>query len=124
MIEIFRTPEERFGVWKDFPFSPHYIEWEGIRMHYLDEGELGNPVMLLLHGMPTSCFLYRRMIPGLVKAGYRCIAPDYIGFGKSDKVLDDGWYSIENSPSASACGSACWISVVSINSSRSSLENR
>ncbi|GIS70279.1 MAG: hypothetical protein CM1200mP9_11000 [Gammaproteobacteria bacterium] len=64
-------------------------------MHYVDEGPVDGHVMLLLHGMPTSSYLYRRMIPDLVGAGYRCIAPDHIGFGKSDKVLDDAWYSIE-----------------------------
>ncbi len=93
-MEIFRTPEERFSLWKDYPFAPHYLEWEGLRMHYVDEGADDRPVMLLLHGMPTSSYLYRRMIPPLVEAGYRCVAPDHIGFGKSDKVLDDDWYSI------------------------------
>ena len=92
MPEIFRTPEARFSDWKDYPFSPNYLEWEGLRMHYVDAGAPDRPVMLLLHGMPTSSYLYRRMIPPLVEAGYRCVAPDHIGFGKSDKVLDDGWY--------------------------------
>ncbi|MEE2703208.1 MAG: alpha/beta fold hydrolase [Myxococcota bacterium] len=102
MPEIFRTPEARFSDWKDYPFSPNYLEWEGLRMHYVDEGAPDRPVMLLLHGMPTSSYLYRRMIPPLVEAGYRCVAPDHIGFGKSDKVLDDGWYSIERHSQACA----------------------
>ena len=95
MIEIYRTPEERFSCWKQYPYEPHYLEWRGMRMHYVDEGPVDGHVMLLLHGMPTSSYLYRRMIPDLVDAGYRCIAPDHVGFGKSDKVLDDAWYSIE-----------------------------
>ncbi|MCP4005804.1 MAG: alpha/beta fold hydrolase [bacterium] len=105
MPESFRTPEERFDVLKDYPFESHYLEWEGLRMHYLDEGRVdegradeGNdprPVALLVHGMPTWSYLYRRMIGPLVEAGFRCVAPDHIGFGKSDKVLDDDWYSIE-----------------------------
>lgn len=102
MPEVFRTPEERFNAWKDYPFSPQYLEWEGLRMHYLDEGSAEAPVMLLLHGMPTSSYLYRRMIPQLVEAGYRCVVPDHIGFGKSDKVLDDSWYSIEKHSQACA----------------------
>jgi len=94
-MDIFRTPEHRFDAWIDFPFEPRFIEWQGLRMHYVDEGPADGPVMLMCHGMPTSSYLYRRMIPPLVAAGYRCIAPDYIGFGKSDKVRDDAWYSIE-----------------------------
>jgi haloalkane dehalogenase len=61
----------------------------------VDEGPKDGHVMLMLHGMPTSSYLYRRMIPPLVDAGFRCVAPDHIGFGKSDKVLDDSWYTIE-----------------------------
>jgi len=95
MIQVFRTPEERFEAWLDYPFQARYHTWEGLRMHYLDEGPRDGAVVLLVHGMPTSSYLYRHMIPPLVAAGYRCIAPDHLGFGKSDKVLDDGWYSIE-----------------------------
>jgi len=98
-MDVFRTPDERFAAWSDFPFEPRYIdvsdgEGGSLRMHYVDEGPRDGHVMLMLHGMPTSSFLYRRMIPPLVAAGYRCIAPDHIGFGKSDKVLDDAWYTI------------------------------
>jgi pimeloyl-ACP methyl ester carboxylesterase len=95
MPEICRTPDERFVGLPDYPFAPHFLEWEGLRMHYLDEGGDERPVLLMLHGMPTWSFLYRRMVPPLVEAGYRCVAPDHIGFGRSDKVLDDTWYSIE-----------------------------
>ncbi|MDJ0788984.1 MAG: haloalkane dehalogenase [Myxococcota bacterium] len=95
MPDVFRTPESRFASLKEYPFTPRYLEWEGLRMHHVDEGPRDAPVALLLHGMPTWSYLYRRMIPGLTAAGFRCVAPDYVGFGKSDKVTDDGWYSIE-----------------------------
>jgi haloalkane dehalogenase len=106
MPDVFRTPEERFAVLRDYPFSPNYIEWEGLRMHFVDEAPAGAgldaPVILMTHGMPTSSYLYRRMIPPLTRAGFRCVAPDHIGFGKSDKVLDDDWYSIERHSQACA----------------------
>jgi haloalkane dehalogenase len=63
-------------------------------MHYVDEGPADAPVALMLHGMPTWSYLYRSMIPPMLAAGYRCIAPDHIGFGRSDKVTDPGWYDI------------------------------
>jgi len=85
---VFRTPDERFQNLPDFPFAPHYAEVSGYRMHYLDEGPANGDVILLLHGEPTWCFLYRKMIPDLVKAGHRCIVPDLIGFGRSDKPAD------------------------------------
>jgi haloalkane dehalogenase len=88
-----RTPEERFANLPDYPFAAHYFEWQGLRMHYLDEGS--GPPIVLLHGQPTYSYLYRKFIPPLVAAGFRCIAPDYIGFGKSDKVVDDNWYSVQ-----------------------------
>lgn len=98
-MDIFRTPDERFQLLPGFSFSPHYAELslggERLRMHYLDEGTGESGTVLLAHGMPTWSYLYRRMIPPLVAAGFRCIAPDHIGFGKSDKVLDDAWYTIE-----------------------------
>jgi haloalkane dehalogenase len=95
MPTVFRTPESRFEALKEYPFAPHHLEWSDLRIHYVDEGPRRAPVMLLLHGMPTWSYLYRRMIPGLVEGGFRCVAPDYVGFGKSDKVLEDDWYSIE-----------------------------
>lgn len=98
-MNIFRTPEERFAGLPEFPFKPNYhevtVDDARLRMHYLDEGAGASGVVLLVHGMPTWSYLYRRMIPPLVEAGYRCIAADHIGFGKSDKVLEDDWYSIE-----------------------------
>jgi len=92
-MNVLRTPEDRFAFLPDYPFTPQYHIWQGLRMHYVDEGS-GAPV-LLLHGEPTWSYLYRKMIPLLTAAGYRAIAPDYIGFVKSDKVEDDNWYVIE-----------------------------
>ena len=90
-----RTPDERFAGLPDFPFAPHYLDFEGARMHYLDEGPRGGEVVLMLHGEPTWCLLYRRMIPPLVAAGYRVVAPDWIGFGRSEKYLRLEDYSYE-----------------------------
>ena len=92
-MSVSRTPDSRFAGLADYPFAPHYQHWRGLRMHYVDEGA-GRPV-LLLHGEPTWSYMYRDVMPPLVHAGYRCVAPDLVGFGKSDKVLDDGWYVIE-----------------------------
>lgn len=91
-MEAYRTPDERFEGLPDFPFAPNYVEQEGLRLHYLDEGE-GDPV-LLLHGEPTWSFLYRKLIPPLTGVA-RCVAPDYFGFGRSDKPTDRGWYSYD-----------------------------
>lgn len=95
-MDAFRTPDERFEDLPDFPFDPHYFELggelEGLRMHYVDEGE-GKPI-LLLHGEPTWAYLYRKMIPSLSQ-GARVIAPDLIGFGRSDKPTERAWYSYE-----------------------------
>ncbi len=90
-----RTPDERFAALPDFPFQPHYLDFEGARMHYLDEGPHAGQVILCLHGEPTWCFLYRRMIQPLAAAGYRVVAPDWIGFGRSDKFLRIEDYSYE-----------------------------
>jgi len=89
-----RTPDEQFANLADFPYAPHYLDVDGLRMHYVDEGPADAPVALLLHGMPTWSYLYRSMIPALTAAGYRCVAPDHIGFGRSDKVTEPGWYDI------------------------------
>ncbi len=93
-MNVLRTPDSNFDEIADFPYEPHFLDIDGVRMHYVDEGDRGAPVALLMHGMPTWSYLYRRMIPGLVAAGYRCIAPDHIGFGRSDKVTDPAWYDI------------------------------
>jgi haloalkane dehalogenase len=94
MTEFVRTDEAHFRDLADFPYEPNYHRWQDLRMHYLDEGPRDGPVALLLHGMPTWSFLYRHMIPGLVAGGYRCIAPDHLGFGRSDKPTDIHWYTI------------------------------
>ncbi|MDP6377385.1 MAG: alpha/beta fold hydrolase [Pseudomonadales bacterium] len=94
MTDFIRTPEANFEGLKDFSFQPHYHEWQDLCMHYLDEGPADAPVMLLLHGMPTWSYLYRDIIPLFVEAGYRCIAPDHMGFGRSDKPIDIHWYTI------------------------------
>lgn len=84
-MNVLRTPDKYFENLPDYPFAAHYAEVDNIRMHYVDEGPRDGEVVLLLHGEPSWSFLYRHMIPDLVAAGYRCIAPDLIGFGKSDK---------------------------------------
>jgi haloalkane dehalogenase len=88
----YRTPDERFDGLPGWDFEPRYLEQDGLRMHYVDEGE-GDPV-LLLHGEPTWAYLYRKVIPRLTTA-HRCIAPDYFGFGRSDKPTEPGWYSYD-----------------------------
>jgi haloalkane dehalogenase len=92
VVVVFRTPDERFENLPGFAFEPYYVEQNHLRLHYLDEGE-GTPI-LLLHGEPTWSFLYRKMIPTLAGVG-RCIAPDYFGFGRSDKPTERGWYSYD-----------------------------
>jgi haloalkane dehalogenase len=93
-VPFVRTPDTNFEGLADFPFEPNHLDVDGLRMHYVDEGPRGGPVALLLHGMPTWSYLYRRMIPVLRDAGYRCVAPDHVGFGRSDKVTDPAWYGI------------------------------
>jgi haloalkane dehalogenase len=89
-----RTPDSNFSELENFPYTPNYFDIDGVRMHFVDEGPKDAPVALLMHGMPTWSYLYRNMIPHLRAAGYRCVAPDHIGFGRSDKVTDPQWYNI------------------------------
>ncbi len=91
--DVFRTPDERFEGLPEFPFEPHYREVDGLQLAHLDEGE-GRPVVFF-HGEPTWSYLWRKVIPPVRDAGYRCIAPDYAGFGRSDKPTDLGWYSYD-----------------------------
>jgi haloalkane dehalogenase len=89
-MTVLRTPDERFAALPDFPFEPHYSMIDGgtlgpLRLHYLDEGPRDAPVVLMMHGEPSWCYLYRKMIPPVIAAGYRVLAPDLIGFGRSDK---------------------------------------
>ena len=95
-MEILRTPEEQFASLPDFPFEPHYVELdEGLRVHHLDEGPSDAAPVLLMHGEPSWSFLYRKVVPGLVAADYRCVAPDLVGFGRSDKPAEQEDHSYE-----------------------------
>jgi len=93
MADAFRTPEERFGDLPDFPWEPRYLDWDGLRLARIDEGE-GSPIVLF-HGEPTWSLLWRKVIPPLLEAGHRCIAPDLPGFGRSDKPTDFDWYTYD-----------------------------
>ncbi|MCY4179995.1 MAG: haloalkane dehalogenase [Litoreibacter sp.] len=98
MTKALRTPDARFEALSDYPFDPHYVEdllgYEGLRGHYVDEGDPNaEEVFLCLHGEPSWSYIYRKMIPVFVGAGARVIAPDWLGFGKSDKPVDDEAYS-------------------------------
>lgn len=90
---VLRTPDDRFADLPGFPFSPRYAETGSLRMHYVDEGEKDAQPVLMLHGEPTWSYLYRRMIPVFTGAGYRAVAPDLIGFGRSDKPVERDAYS-------------------------------
>ncbi len=97
-MQVVRTPDERFEALPDFPFAPHYVEiddGEGgrLRVHYVDEGPRDGHTVLLLHGEPSWCFLYRHIIPQLVDGGCRVIAPDLVGFGRSDKPTEKSDYT-------------------------------
>lgn len=93
-MKVLRTPEERFADLESFPYQPHYLEvGAGLRLHYLDEGPSDGPPVLLLHGEPSWSYLYRHMIPVLTAAGCRVVAPDFIGFGRSDKPAEVTDYS-------------------------------
>ena len=98
MPEILRTPDARFAALPGFAFAPHYVErlpgFDGLRMHYLDEGPRDAArTFLCLHGQPTWSYLYRRMIPVFAASGARVVAPDLFGFGRSDKPADEAWYT-------------------------------
>ena len=93
-MDAYRTADDRFADLPGYSFAPHYIEWEGLRIHYLDEGDPGHEPILLLHGEPDWSYLYRRMVPILARR-FRVLAPDYLGFGRSDKPTDIGWYSYD-----------------------------
>jgi haloalkane dehalogenase len=95
-VEILRTPDERFEKLPGYDFEPHYVEVNGLRVHYLDEGPADAAPVLLLHGEPSWCYLYRKMVPVLTAAGLRAVGPDFIGFGRSDKPAsrDDYTYQL------------------------------
>ncbi len=92
-MKALRTADERFDQLPDYDFEAHYVDIDGLRMHYVDAGQRDGDVVLLLHGEPSWSYLYRHMIPPLAKAGLRVIAPDLIGFGKSDKPVRKSDYS-------------------------------
>ena len=97
-MQSLRTPDERFVDLPGYPFEPHYVEVDDqdggtLRVHYLDEGPADGPIVLCMHGEPSWSYLYRRMIPILVDAGLRVIAPDLVGFGKSDKPTEQSDYT-------------------------------
>ena len=99
-MDYLRTSDDRFADLPDFPFQPNYVsipDWEGceLRVHYLDEGPAHAEPVLMLHGEPSWCYLYRKMIPVIVEAGYRAVAPDLIGFGRSDKPKRRGDYTYQ-----------------------------
>lgn len=99
-MEVLRTPDERFRALPDFPWPPRYVDdlrgILGLRVHYIDEGDPGATVTALcLHGNPSWCYLYRHMVPAFLSAGLRVVAPDLIGFGRSDKPVDPAWHSFE-----------------------------
>ena len=92
-MKTVRTPESCFEVVRDFPYETQYREWQGMRLAFVDVGE--GPPVLLQHGEPTWGYLWRKVMPPLLDAGYRCIVPDLPGFGRSDKPVDDAWYTFD-----------------------------
>src|SRR3954447_4247476 len=92
-MDLFRTPDERFADLPGYDFEPRYADVDGLRMHYVDEGN-GTPVVCF-HGEPTWAYLYRKVARPLIDAGHRVVAVDMPGFGRSDKPTDRGWYSYE-----------------------------
>jgi haloalkane dehalogenase len=94
-MRLLRTPDERFEGFPGYPFKPHYAEVEGIRIHYVDEGHRDDETVFMMHGEPSWSYLYRKMIPVVVESGYRVIAPDLVGFGKSDKPAEMSDYSYQ-----------------------------
>ncbi len=96
-LQVARTDDSRFEDLPDWPYRPRYVGdlrgYEGLRMHYVDEGPRSAPVYLCLHGEPTWAYLYRKMIPAFLETGARVVAPDFYGFGRSDKPLEDSDYN-------------------------------
>ncbi len=92
-MDVFRTPDDRFEGLPGYGYDPHYVEVDGLRLHHLDEGS--GPVVLCFHGEPSWSYLYRHMLDRLVAAGHRVVVPDLVGFGRSDKPTEQGWYTYE-----------------------------
>jgi haloalkane dehalogenase len=100
VTDAIRTPDPLLEGLPDFPFAPHYREFDGLRLAHLDEGD--GPPVVFFHGEPTWSFLWRKVIPPVRDAGFRCIAPDLPGFGRSDKPVDFSWYSYDRHVAAIA----------------------
>ena len=99
-MKVLRTPDARFDNLPDFPFAPHYCEVKDsdgtlLRIHYLDEGPPNAKPVLLMHGEPSWSYLYRKIAPSLAARGHRVVAPDLVGFGRSDKPADQSDYTYE-----------------------------
>lgn len=95
-MNVLRTPDDRFASLPGFDYAPSYLQIDGLRMHYVDTGPRDAAVTALcLHGQPSWAYLYRKMIPVFAAAGLRVVAPDWFGFGRSDKPEDDAWYSFD-----------------------------
>jgi haloalkane dehalogenase len=92
-MDVFRTPDERFADLSGYAYEPHYAEVDGLRLHHLDEGS--GPAVLCFHGEPSWSYLYRHMLDRLVESGHRVVCPDLVGFGRSDKPTEQGWYTYE-----------------------------
>ena len=96
-LSALRTPDERFANLPGWPYTPKYIDdlpgYEGLRMHYVDEGQQEGPTFLCIHGEPTWAYLFRKMAPVFTAAGHRFVAVDMFGFGRSDKPIDDATYT-------------------------------
>jgi len=94
-VDYLRTPDDRFLNLPGYNFEPHYVDAGGLRVHYVDEGPRDAEPVLMLHGEPSWCYLYRKMIPIVTAAGLRAVAPDLIGFGRSDKPASQDDYSYQ-----------------------------
>src|SRR3954463_1584223 len=92
-MDVFRTPDERFENLPGFPYEPNYVEVDGLRLHHVDEGS-GSPGRCF-HGEPSWSYPYRHMLERLVESGHRVVCPDLVGFGRSDKPTDQGWYTYD-----------------------------
>jgi haloalkane dehalogenase len=100
VTDAIRTPDELLSRLPDFPFEPAYREHDGLRLAHLDVGD--GPPVVFIHGEPTWSYLWRKVIPPVRDAGFRCLAPDLPGFGRSDKPIDIGWYSYDRHTSSVA----------------------
>lgn len=94
-MNFLRTPDERFAKLPGYSFAPHYVDIDGLRIHYVDEGPRDAATLLYLHGEPSWSYLYRKMIAPMVAAGHRVIAPDLVGFGRSDKPTNRADYTYQ-----------------------------